>query len=248
MATAMPNLMQNLASNNLQQANKGLGAAGLTPVGNGAGAQTPGPSTVAPTIMQPSPTATSAPITGAGLGSVTPGALAPAGVVPPGTTPPESVVSGGNGVSITTGEGGLTGSVNPTGEVDTLNQLQNQYGAGIGGTIASTLENLGSNNSSYMQAYEQSLAQPTAENLATLNTTLGNEGASGNSSAAAIANADYLSGVTAQEGLQSQQLEQSDIGEEVGLLGSLEGVANKNQSTSVVGDIGDVFSTIAGMF
>lgn len=256
-AATMPNLMENLASNNLTQANKGLQAAGLTPVGNGAGTQTPGPSSIT-SIMQPQPTATPAspittPVVSTNPGAASPTAqpAAPSGVIPgtPIIAPVNGApIVGGNGVVIGSGSGGVTGSVNTTGQTDTLNQLQNQYGAGIGSTIASTLENLGSNNSSYIQAYEQSLAQPTAENIATLNTTLGNEGAGGNSSATAIADADYMSGVTAQEGLQEQQLLQSDTAEDVGLLGSLEGVANKNQSTSVVGDIGDVFSTIAGMF
>jgi hypothetical protein len=257
-AAAMPNLMQNLAANNQGAISTGLQNAGLTPVGNGAGSTLPGPSGLS--TMTPANTAPGAPgmiPTSSPVSSVagmpnpatpggSPGALAPTppGVVPPGTTPPGSVVNGGNGVSITTGTGGTTGSVNPQGQTDTLNQLENQYGAGIGGTIASTLSNLGSNNSTYMQAYEASVAQPNAENLATLDTTLGNQGVSANSSTAAIANADFATGVASQEGLQEQQLLQSQTGESVNLLESLEGVANKNQSTSVVGDIGNVLSAI----
>jgi hypothetical protein len=96
-----------------------------------------------------------------------------------------------------------------------------------------------------MQAYIAAMAQPNAENLATLNTTLANAGVSSNSSTAAIANADFQAGITAQEGLQEQQLQQTDQQNLIGLLESTMPAANKQASTSIWGDIGAVSSGIA---
>lgn len=242
--TIAPNLMQNLVAGNSQYTNNSLSNIGLPPVGNGAGSQVPGASSI--TAGNP---------TGRAAGAVPGTSLATPSTTPvqatatpvSGAVPTTATLSGQGSTQITvpTSGSGPSSDLNTAAQTDTLTQLQNQYGKGIGATIASTLENLGSNNSSYMQAYEQSLAQPTAENLATLQTTLSNEGVGANSSTSAIAQADYEAGVTSQEGLQEQQLLQSQTGEEVGLLESLEGVANKNQGTSILGDIGSTLSGIA---
>jgi hypothetical protein len=245
---ATPNLMQNLAENNNQYVQTGLQNKGLTPVGNGGGSTNPGPTGMSALAALPgaAPVIPSAGGMLPGSSPIQPAAATP-GATPPGVIPPPTAaptVTGGGGVAVSV----PNNPVNAQGNTDFLTQLQNQYGMGIGATIAGTVGNLGSQNNTYMQAYEASVAQPNAENLATLNTTLGNEGVSGNSSTAAIANADFESGISASEGLQEQQLLQSETGEQVGLEESLGGVANKNQSDSALGDLGSVFTTIAGMF
>lgn len=143
-----------------------------------------------------------------------------------------------------------TGLIGPQGAIPTavqpaLNkQLTDVYGQGTGGAIDSAITNLGSNDSTYMQAYTAAQAQPNAENLATLNTSLSNGGVSANSSTMAIADADFETGVTSQEGLQEQQLQQTDEQNMLGLLTSTEGASNKEASTSIWGDIGDVLGSV----
>lgn len=127
---------------------------------------------------------------------------------------------------------------------DEKNQLVDIYGKGTGNLIASEIGNLGSNDSSYMQAYDKAMAVQNAENLATLNTTLGNEGIGANSSTAAIENADFMSGVTSQEGFQEQQLQMNDLAQLLGLTESTEDASQKEVSSSVLGDIGDVLTAV----
>lgn len=214
-----PNLMPNLMAGDSANAARSSSAVGTIPVGNGAGSTMPGPTgmgAIAPTI--------------AGGMPVTSGAIPTAATAPgiPGATP----------LPVTAGTvpSPLAGS-NPN---DLSKQLTDVYGKGVGGATDALINNLGSGDSTYMQAYAKAMAQPNAENLATLNTTLGNSGVSANSSTAAIANADFQSNVSAQEGLQEQQLQQTDEQNLIGLLTGTQGAANKEASTSVWGDIGNV--------
>lgn len=134
-------------------------------------------------------------------------------------------------------------------------QLTDTFGKGTGSLLASEISNLGSDDSSYMQAYEKAMAGTNAENLATLNTTLGNEGISSNSSTAAIENADFEAGVTSQEGLQEQQLQMNDLNQLIGLTESIEApsVAEVNSGGflndlgQVIGDAGSIASDIEGI-
>jgi hypothetical protein len=232
-----PQLIPNLMTGNTGAAAQGLQAMGIPPVGNTSGSQLPGPTGVnamaAPTSGAMPALNPPAGITGA------PGQI-PGTVNPVGATPPVA------GVPIV--NQGVGGAIPVSQQQASQHQLTNVFGAGVGGDISSTINNLGSTDSTYMQAYQAAMAQPNAENLATLNTTLGNSGVGANSSTAAIANADFQTGVTSQEGLQEQQLQQTDEQNLIGLLTSTEAAANKQASTSVVGDIGDTLTTIAGMF
>lgn len=230
------NLIPNLMTGNTPAVNQGMQAMGMPPVGNASGSNTPGPTGITSMV---NPIAVASPTNGLGT---TPGApTTPTGLVP-GVTPA--------GASPTPGT--LTPLNNPGGAIPASQQgasdkqLTNIYGAGVGGDINSVINNLGSNDSTYMQAYMAAQAQPNAENLATLNTTLGNEGVGANSSTAAIANADFQTGVTSQEGLQEQQLQQTDEQNLIGLLSSTEGAANKQASTSIWGDIGSVLGGLTG--
>jgi hypothetical protein len=159
----------------------------------------------------------------------------------PGVVPTTGAAPAPNGITMVSPGGSIPTSIQQQSDTS----LKNIFGTGVGGDINSVINNLGSNDSTYMQAYMASMAQPNAENLATLNTTLGNSGVSSNSSTAAIANADFETGVTAQEGMQEAQLQQTDEQNLIGLLESTEGAANKNASTSIWGDIGSVLGAVA---
>lgn len=226
-----PQLIPNMMSGDAGQVSKGMQAQGIQPIGNGGGSNLPGPTAMAQVASTPGavPLAAANPIVQNSVGG------APVGVVPaqaPVTTP-NTLTPGGP-------VGTIPGAVQ--GQLDS--QLTDVFGKGVGGAIDSTIANLGSTNSTYMQAYQAAMAQPNAEALATLQTAQGNAGISANSSAAAIGTADLLSSETAQEGLQEQQLQQTDQQDLIGLLTSTEGAANKEASTSVWGDIGSVLGAV----
>ena len=227
---ATSNIMTNLMNNNQGQVSKGMQAMGMTPVGNAGGSNLPGPTGIQD-IAQPAMPGANPTVNSGAVPTVNPIYQSP-------------VSSSGTLVN----QGGVGGAIPVSQQTASQKQLDNVFGKGIGGDISSVINNLGSNDSTYMQAYTAAMAPQNAENLATLNTTLGNSGISANSSTAAIANADFQSQVTSQEGLQEQQLQQLDEQNLIGLLTSTEGPANKQASTSVVGDIGATLSTIAGMF
>lgn len=126
-------------------------------------------------------------------------------------------------------------------------QLTDIYGKGTGNLLASEISNLGSEDSSYMQAYKKAIAPINAENLATLNTTLGNEGISSDSSTAAIENADFMSNVTAQEGLQEKQLQMNDLAQLLGLTEStMSDSRDEVSSGGFLNDIGAVLNALPG--
>lgn len=221
-----PQLLPNMMAGDSANTQRSSSAVGTVPVGNGAGSTNPGPTgmgMLAPTING---------------GMALPGAIPTPATAPgiPGITPTGSPLQPAAGAV----PNALAGS-NPQ---DLSKQLNDVFGKGVGGALDSTITNLGSNDSTYMQAYTKAMAQPNAENLATLNTTLGNSGVSADSSTAAIANADFQSNVSAQEGLQEQQLQQTDEQNLIGLLTSTQGAANKEASTSVWGDIGAVLGAV----
>jgi len=227
----------------------------VKPIGNGAGSNLPGPSSISSgsnLVAGTNGVAGSLPV------SMVPTQNPP--VLPPGTTgAPTSTLMPSSPLLPTNG---VTPTASPTSTVPTAagtpnllagandanvnKQLTDEYGKGVGGVIGSELENLGSADSSYMTAYENAMAMPNSEQLSTLQTSLGNEGISGNSSTAALATADLLSQETSQEGLQEQQLLQSNIAEQVGLTESLEGTANKDVSQSGWSIFGEVAGDVAG--
>lgn len=227
MATVIPNMMLG----NQGAVDKGMQAMGLPPIGNAGGSNLPGPTSIA----QPAGSYT------APTGAV-PIMQQPAGTqVNNGVTSTVPGVSGGN---LLTPGGAVPNQFSTQQQQQSDKQLTDTFGKGIGGDINSVINNLGSNDSTYMQAYSNAMAGQNAENLSTLNTTLGNAGVGANSSTAAIANADFESNVTSQEGLQEQQLQQLDEENLIGLLQGTQGAANKEASTSVWGDIGGVLGSI----
>jgi len=130
---------------------------------------------------------------------------------------------------------------------DENKQLVDIYGKGTGNLLSSEIANLGSNDSTYMQAYKDAMAPTNAENLATLSTTLANEGVGADSSTAAIEKADFEKGVTADEGLQEQQLQMNDLNQLLGLTEStLSDSAKEVSSGGFLNDLGSVLSSLPG--
>lgn len=230
-----PTLLPNLIAGNKGASDLSIQNMGIKPIGNGAGSNLPGPS-------------------GLGIGGKVGGATPiPLGVSlnPATQEPPVSPILTGSStaspVPVNTG----SAIVNPNDpnnlatNVRMAGELNNIFGSGVGGLINSVAEDIGSTDSSYMQKYKDAMAGSNAEKLATLETTLGNEGVSADSSTAAIAQADFESGVVADEGLQEQQLQMNDLAQLLGLTESLEAPAQAAQADSgwnlfgkVVGDVG----------
>lgn len=255
------NILPNLVAGNSGAVDLGLNNLGIKPVGNGAGSQRPGPSGIGKIgNSTPIPVST-------GPISLNPAANPP--VLAPGTTGsvipmPVTSPSGGSSLLPTNGVNPSPVATDPTTGLPISNsnpsipynqqnldkQMKDEYGKGEGSLISGLVSSLGSSDDAYMQAYEKAMAQPNAEQMATLETDLGNEGISGDSSTAAIAKADLLSGETADEGLQEQQLKQNDLAQLLGLTESLEGVSNKAQQDtgwSIFGSVlGDVGGAVAG--
>jgi hypothetical protein len=266
-------LLNNMMTGQTGKVSTGMNNLGLPPIGNRTGVQTPSVGAVpgaSATIPGQSPI--SPVLQGVRPNPLTSGTLlTPNGGVPGGQTTLGSgntgsgapVGSSGGTISIGTG-GSNTVSVDTTsgpfagmneGQInETLKQLRDTYGNGIGTLLFSTMANLGGQNDQYMQAYEKAMAGPNAENLATLNTTLGNSGVSANSSTAAIANADFQSNVTAQEGLQEAQLQKQDATLSASILEGIlpteaKQTSDANQSVfgQIINDIGGIESIIPGL-
>lgn len=205
------------------------------PIGNGSGSNLPGASGLG--LLPTTGTSGSAPISstpfGSGLRVQDPTALTT------GAPPTTIVPAGTEGDNLSSTEQGNLGK-----------QASDLYGKGVGGLLTSEIENLGSNDSSYMQAYEKAMAPINAENLATLETNLGNEGVSGNSSTSAIAQADFNANVTSQEGMQEEELQMNDLNQLLGLTESMEGTSSQAQQVtplSIFGKVaGDIGSDVGG--
>jgi hypothetical protein len=162
-----------------------------------------------------------------------------------GTTVPATTsatgVAAGNGNSALTLSGQQSTNLNK--------QLTDTFGKGEGGLLDNEISNLGSDDSTYMQAYSAAMAGQNAENSATLNTTLGNQGIGANSSTSAIANADFQTGITSQEGLQEQNLQQDQISQLLGVTTGLENQsASEVSSGGFMNDLGSVLSAAGSDF
>lgn len=234
--------------------NSGSGRNGLSPVTSGGVPSSPiGPrnGTAAPiTSPASSPSVTGQPPSNVPGAFQAPGQQNHALNSPSTQTPPASATAtaASTPAAGTVGNDGNTlAGYTPQQTQQLQKQLNDIYGKGEGGLLSSLLMNLGSNDSSYMDAYKQAMSKSTAEGMATLDTSLGNAGISSNSSAAAIEKADYMSGVTSQEGLQEQQLILQQQQEAIGLTQGLQGDAKAENSTSWIDTLGQV-AGVAGTF
>jgi hypothetical protein len=237
-----PQLLPNIATGNPGAVGQIQSTLGIPPIGNGGGSNMPGPTGM--TSLASNPAGTPGMATGTLPGIPTTNPIMQQGIPVGGALPGVGAPTTTGGGTFLPGGGSPTQAIPTSQDTNSQKQLQDVFGKGIGGDIQDVIQNLGSGDSSYMKAYAAAMAPQNAENLATLNTTLGNSGVSANSSTAAIANADFQTGVSTQEGLQEQQLQQTDEQNLIGLLTSTEGAANKEASTSIWGDIGGVLGAV----
>lgn len=145
-------------------------------------------------------------------------------------------------------------TTSPQQQQELQKQLVDIYGKGTGNLLNNLIGNLGSNDSSYIQAYQNAMAKQEAEGLSTIDTSLGNAGISANSSTAAIENADYISGIGAQVGLQEQQLINQQTQDLIGITQDLQKPSQEEVGTSwldtlgqVVGVAGNIAGDVIGM-
>jgi hypothetical protein len=115
----------------------------------------------------------------------------------------------------------------------TLGELQSYYGEGMGSYIYGLMQTGGINETLLNQVDTSQIAamQPQINSgQANLNSVLGAQGVSGNSSTAALANSNYLSNATTQENAQisSNYLQQYDQGQQL-LQSILGNVMQTNQ-------------------
>lgn len=173
-----------------------------------------------------------------------------------GTPPPTAIntqptaAQGTTAGGASTATSGTLAGYTPQQTQQLQKQLNDIYGKGEGGLLFSLFSNLGSNDSAYMDAYHTAMGKTQAEGLATIDTGLGNAGISANSSTAAIEKGDYLSGLSAQEGLQEQQLIQNQTQEAIGLTQGLQQDASAENSTSWLNTAAQVVgigATLAGV-
>lgn len=134
----------------------------------------------------------------------------------------------------------------------TLGELQNYYGEGIGSYIYSLMQNGGMNMGLLNQVDTSQIAamQPQInQGQADLNSTLGAQGVSGNSSTSALANSQYLSNAITQENAQisGNYLHEYDQGQQL-LQSILGGVLGTNQQgTANDGNWMDTLSSVLGL-
>jgi len=115
----------------------------------------------------------------------------------------------------------------------TLGELQSYYGEGVGSYIYNLMQTGGINenvanqtNTADINAMQGSINQGSAN----LNSTLGAQGVSGNSSTSALANSQYQQGATAQENAVINQNYMSEYTQGQQMLQSLlPGIFNTNQ-------------------
>jgi hypothetical protein len=238
------NLMSNLAAGDMTNFSKGfqkvgqpvMGNTGVIPFGDpkaGAGLQAGLGAQAETNIMEPGTStlrqAQAMPVMGGGLSM--PVSQGTGNTLLPGSGGTSAPVAGAGPATPSP-----TASESPQQQQELNKQLVDIYGKGEGNLLNSEISNLGSDDSSYMQAYEAAMAPVNAENLSTLNTTLGNSGVGANSSTAAIANADFEANVTSGEGLQEQQLQMNDLQNLLGLTTGLEGSSQAEVSSSGWGE------------
>lgn len=216
-----------MATNTIVPLNDNLG---IQPVGNGTGSNSPGPTS----ILQGAQTKSSP--------------TSPYGVtaLASGTTGATTAIPVTTATSSSSNQPGALINATSSSQNSTSNELNNIFGSGVGGLINSEIANLGSQNSSYMQNYENAMAPENAENLASLQTTLGNEGVGANSSTAAIAQSNFETGVSSQEGLQEQQLQMNDLSQLLGLTESIEQPAQEAQQNTWESELGSVLGEVGG--
>lgn len=133
-----------------------------------------------------------------------------------------------------------------SGENDLQKQLLDIYGKGIGGSLYDLLNNMSGTNSTILQEYIQSLVPQEAKAQANLNSSLGASGVSGNSSVAALGNANLQAQEFADISGESASLTQNQENLTAQLLTGMSGAASKEVATSGWSTFGNVMGAITG--
>lgn len=154
------------------------------------------------------------------------------------------------GVSSTVPSAGSTAA----NQTNTQQQLTDIYGQGVGTDLTNLLGSIGGTNSTTLQEFQQSLAPQEATAKANLNASLGAAGVGGNSSVAAIGNANLQAQEFAATSSETAQLTQEGQQLEANILGQTEGAAEKEVASSgwdvfgqVIGDVGSLAGDVLGM-
>jgi len=264
----VPNIFSNIAAGDSANVSRGIQNLGMPVMNNQGTPSVSGTPIQGPTFGGTIPGQPSEPILKAGNTITPPKGFAP--VSAPSPYQAEVSASGGSGVLLptdsTAGSSGAYPTVPTAGTSTTATssgpfanltsqqqqELQKQlidiYGKGEGNLLNSLIGSIGGGDDAYLQAYIQAMAGPNAENLATLSSSLGNSGVGPNSSASAIATADYLSNVTSQEGLQEQQLKMNDLQQLMSLTQGLQGgSASEVSSGGFLNDLASVTSSLSNL-
>lgn len=184
-----------------------------------------------------------------------------AGTIPTTATP----VPQGSGTSLAPTATGENGQVDANGaqtqrQTDrTLGELQNYYGEGVGSYIYNLMQTGGINenvanqtNTADINAMQGGINQGSAN----LNSTLGAQGISANSSTNALANSQYQQGATAQENavINNNYMQEYTQGQQ--MLESLlpgvlktnqEGTANESNWMDDIGNVLGIAGSVAGL-
>lgn len=154
------------------------------------------------------------------------------------------------GVSSTVPSAGSTAA----NQTNTQQQLTDIYGQGVGTDLTDLLGSIGGTNSTTLQEFEQSLVPQEATAKANLDASLGAAGVGGNSSVAAIGNANLQAQEFAATSNETAQLTQEGQQLESNILGQTEGAAEKEVASSgwdvfgqVIGDVGSLAGDVLGM-
>lgn len=191
----------------------------------------------------------------AGNNQTSPGLSTAVGTAQPPFTPTLPVGSAPStnpylGATATTPAGGTQGSLyNPassysSGQTDISKQLVDMYGKGVGGSLNYLLQGMSGNDSAIFQQYVASMQPQMAKAQAALNTGLGAQGVSGNSSVNALAQADLQSQFLAQESGVNSQLMQQQLQDTQSILTGATSDAAKEVATSGWSTFGDVMSNV----
>lgn len=125
-------------------------------------------------------------------------------------------------------------------------QLNDIYGAGVGGSLFSLLNNMSGTDSTILQEYIQSLQPQMASAQSNVNAALGAGGVSANSSVSALADANLQSQEFSSIASESAALTQNQEQMTAQILEGTESASAKEVASSGWSIFGDVMSDITG--
>ena len=160
-------------------------------------------------------------------------------MVPPGVAP--ATPGATNAATMPNTSGGAAA----TQDANLLKQETDIFGAGVGGSISSLVNNISGVNSQSIADYTASLQPQMANAQANLNATMGASGVSGNSTIAALGDASLQAQETSAIAGETAQLRQSGQQLEAGILTGQEQAAAQEVATSGWDVFGQVLNSVA---